>query len=307
MAQGMKFCRNCGQQIPASAQFCRYCGYRFTDAPAPAAKGAASAPAPAEKPAPRAKAAAPVQPTAEIAPAVSEERVDAGRAGEFALELDAAEATTESAAGVSAPAGALATALGRFLGGIPGAFKKPKTLLFLLLMAVIWVVLALFRRSDAAAVQILSWLTFARGGQGRGVLGAVGGALGRGTVAAALASLFTGGLGHTLRGVGGIFKGSGEKRGLVPLLLGAVLGAALYLFFAGVQTASGATAMAGISGAVLALQALGKKGGGLYDLAAGLTSRAENGARVKRAGKAESLLLGLALGFAAAAALAAAL
>lgn len=34
MAEQMKFCRNCGQQISASAKFCKFCGYSF-EAPEP--------------------------------------------------------------------------------------------------------------------------------------------------------------------------------------------------------------------------------------------------------------------------------
>ena len=193
-----------------------------------------------------------------------------------------------------------------FLARVLAVFQNQKTLIPLLGIVAVWIVLPLLKKPDALPVKLLSWLTFAKGGLGRNAVGAIGGALGRGVAAAGLISLFNGGFGAAAKGVASLWKDGGEKRSLVPLLIGAAVGAGLYLFFAGIKTASLQTTMAGISGALLSLEALGKQGGGLSRLARALTAKAENGVRTARRCLSDSLLIGLSLGSVLAAAVAAA-
>ena len=206
---------------------------------------------------------------------------------------------------VFAPVSGIFHGIGSFFSGIFRIFRKPSALIGTVLLAALWFVLARFRGSDSQIVKILSWLTFSEGGFDRSALGAVGGMLGKGTVAASLVSLFSGGLKNAVSGIGKLFNGSGEKRGIVSILLGVVIGGLAYLVFVGPENASGATAMAGISGALLSLEALGGGSGKIWELAQSLTSRAANGVRTAVRGKCDGLLTGLTIGFALATALSA--
>lgn len=216
--------------------------------------------------------------------------------------IDLGELEPEAVSAASGPQGAK-----KGLAGFLDRLRRPGTWIPLLLTAAAWIVSALFRGSDSPAVKLLSWLSFAKGGLGRSLPGMLGGALGRGVTAAAWASLFSGGLPQAGRGVAAFWKDGGRKRSLPLLLLGAAAGAGCYLLFAGIKTASGATAMAGIAPALLSLEALGRKGGSLYRLAEGLTAKKQEGQRSPRQGLAESLLMGLPLGALLAAALTAVL
>ena len=122
--------------------------------------------------------------------------------------------------------------------------------------------------------------------------------LGKGTVAAALVSLFNGGLKELFKGIGALFTGHGEKRSIFSTIFGILIGGAVYIAFVGPDNVSGATAMAGIAGVILSLEALGGGSGKLYELAQSLTSRATNGVRTVVQGKCDGLLTGLTIGFA---------
>lgn len=217
------------------------------------------------------------------------------RAGETALELTAPAAAAQRAGGL----------LRRALA----ALKSPKTLIPLALITALWIALPLLGSKGGFPVKLLGWLSFARGGRGRALPGALGGVLGRGVTAAFWISLAWGGAGQTVKGAAALFRDRGAKHTLPALLLGAAAGAVLgWPVFAGVKTAfGGASAMAGLAGSLLSLEALGRQNGGLYRLAAALTAGKRDGVRSPRPGSAESLLAGLALGFALAAAVPAAL
>ena len=254
-----------------------------------------------EKPVRTARAKKQIQKTAaEIKGAIQA----SSEAGEFAAG-DSFEFGGETLKGYQealSPISAAVQTVGSFFGGMLGILKNPPPPPPLLFMANIWIILWFLRGSDNPAVKILSFLTFANTGEGRSIAGTVGTVFGKGTVAAFWASLFSGGIPALFKGFGGMIRGTGEKRGILQLLAGMIIGAALYCAFSGIGTASLTTAMTGIAGACLALESIGRKSGPLYDLAAGLTAGRENGVRTARNGKAQSLLSGLFLGFAAAAA-----
>ena len=206
---------------------------------------------------------------------------------------------------VFAPVSGIFHGIGSFFSGIFRIFRKPSALIGTVLLAALWFVLARFRGSDSQIVKILSWLTFSEGGFDRSALGTVGGVLGKGTVAAALVSLFNGGLKELFKGIGALFTGHGEKRSIFSTIFGILIGGAVYIAFVGPDNVSGATAMAGIAGVILWLEALGGGSGKLYELAQSLTSRATNGVREAARGRCDGLLTGLTIGFALATALAA--
>ena len=100
----------------------------------------------------------------------------------------------------------------------------------------------------------------------------------------------------TVWGIGILLSGSGDKRGIINIFLGIVIGAAAHFAFAGHNNVTGKTAMVGISGVLLSLEALGGSGR-LYELAVSLTSRVTNGMREVARGKCEGLLIGMTIGF----------
>ena len=194
------------------------------------------------------------------------------------------------------PVSGLLHSVGSLFSGVVSLFRKPSALIGTLPLAVLWFVLAQFRDSDSMIVRILSWFTYAGGGFDRSVPGTALGVLGKGTVAAALLSLFTGGLENLFKGVGTLLKGRGENRDVISIILGVVAGAVVYFAFAG-KNVSVKTSMAGIAGALLSLEALGSGSGKLYELAQSLTSRIQNGVRTVARGRCDGFLTGLTLGF----------
>ena len=233
------------------------------------------------------------------APAVPERTpLEALPAGAQLLgETDLSEEAAGETAEVTAPLQGILQGVGSWLGGIVRVCKKPAALIGLALLAVLWIVLARNLDSDSGLVQFLSWFSFARGGVNRSLPGAVLGVLGRGAVAGAVVSLFTGGLKSLPRGIGALVKGHGEKRGAVFIGIGALVGAAVYFLWTG-KHASAGTTMAGISGILLSLEALGEDGGRLQTLARSLTSRVSDGVRSEAQGNCDGLLTGLTAGFA---------
>ena len=214
------------------------------------------------------------------------------------LSIPGLSVAGKTAGRVLSPVSGIIHSIGSFLGGISGIFRRPAALIGVLLLAALWVVLARHWGSDSGIVNLLSFLTYAEGGFDRSGIGVLGGILGKGIVAAGLLSLPRGGLTNAVHGIGALFAGHGEKRGILNILLGIVIGAAAYYVFVGPDNATAATAMPGIAGALLTLEALGSGNGKLYELARSLTSRISNGIREEAKSRCDGLLIGLVLGFA---------
>ncbi len=292
------FCQNCGASVADGTKFCPKCGTRLVPAAASSTRQAPASRAGSAR-AEAARQAADIPRFRELTASASAGEVDFGE-----LALPGLSELTEPVAQTLSPVSGLFHGVGSLLRGVAGLFKKPSTLIGTVLLAALWYVLARYRDSDSEIVKILSWLTYAKGGFDRSALGTVGGVLGKGTVAAALLSLFTGKAKDLFKGIGILFTGNGEKRGILSILLGVVLGGIIYFAFAG-EYASADTAMAGIAGTLLSLEALGGGSGKLYELAQNLTSRAQNGVRTAVRGRCDGLLTGLTLGFTLATALSA--
>ncbi len=216
--------------------------------------------------------------------------------GELDLDGTGVGAVARAAGSVLSPVAGLFRGAGQYLGGALKIFIKPGALIGTVLLAGLWFALEQFGDSLPEGAEILKWLTYADGGYDRSALGTVGGILGKGTVAAALISLLKGGLPRLFKGIGALFTGHGERRGILAVLFGIIIGGAVYMAFAG-QYASAETAMAGIAGSMLSLEALGGGSGKLYSLAQSLTSRKVEGVRTAMRGKCDGLLTGLTLGF----------
>ena len=211
-----RFCTYCGNPVEEDARFCRNCGRQLPKRPV----------RPETREAPKQAVMMPIFP--DLAASSS--------AGEFIsgeLTLPGIPSRAEPIPETLPPVSGLLHSVGSLFSGVVSLFRKPSALIGTLPLAVLWFVLAQFRDSDSVIVRILSWFTYAGGGFDRPVLGTAFGVLGKGTVAAALLSLFTGGLENLFKGLGTLFKGCGENRDVISIILGVVAGAVVYFAFAG--------------------------------------------------------------------------
>jgi len=286
----MKYCINCGGEIADDAKFCRHCGSPVNMAEEQVVEAKTEETKPVEV------GRAVVSKITGAIPA-SAQTGEMALGDSFSLSGGLLNSYKGEAGKILSPIRAILKTIGSFFKGIVGLFKTPKNLVIILVIFIIWIVLWFFRDSDSPIVKISSFLTFANVGEGRSVIGAIGTAFGKGTVAAFWVSLFSGGIPAFFKGIGGMIKKTGEKRSIVFLIIGAIIGAALYLAYAGIKTSTWESAMAGIAGAVLAAVSLGRKSGPLYELAQALSSKAKNGIRSANSGKVQSLFTGLFAGF----------
>ena len=276
------FCRYCGNPLPQNAKFCRICGRTVPVLPSLQSVSY--------------QQTSPIQ-TSQIQ---TSQIQGSGLAGELdlgELPFSGVPGVREAGWEILSPFRGLLHGAGSFLGGILRIFKNPLAILGTVLLTVLWFVLAKFRDSDSIIVKIFSFLTFSEGGFDRSVVGMLGGIFGKGTVAAAFISLFGGGLRNAFGGIKKIFTGHSEKRGVPGILAGILIGALVYFAFTGFQNSPASTAMAGIAGTLISLEALGKGGGKLYNLALSLTSKSAGGIRTPMRGRCDGLLIGISLGF----------
>jgi len=298
-------CPQCGNEVSDTAKFCKKCGYKFEWAPAQSVRNIQEEPATnVTKAVTKQVQQAATQvvqqtPLSGLADAVTA----SAQPGEFSVmdfvtgAVTDAVQNSETVREVMAPFSAIGSGIKNFLGGILGIFKSPKTIITTVALAALWTFLGINRESDSTHIKALSWLTFAEGGFDRDVFGMLGGIAGKGVVGVVLASLFSGGIGKLASGFGSLFGKTESKRSIIVMLLGLIIEVFLYILFTG-EYASGATAMAGISGALLAVQSLGNKDGNIYQIAEAITSKKVDGVRMAQDGKANSLLGGMTFGFA---------
>ena len=100
-------------------------------------------------------------------------------------------AVTQSMAGVANilnPLRTLTSIIRRIVTCIPNMFKNPKARIMTLCMAAVWIAQIFMQQKgiNILPTRILSYLTFARGGMNRSMIGLLGGILGQGTIAAAI-------------------------------------------------------------------------------------------------------------------------
>lgn len=321
------FCPNCGNQLPESAQFCSACGTRIEskaaspqrsappeakDRPAEgktpgrkpertvgAAKAAVNAPSPEAAKKARAKA---VETAKSIAPEIL--RFEApGEGGEMTLGTPGSS-LPGAAQLIPGPLRVIGESVKSFFASLAAAVKDPKSLIPVLVLAVVWAVLDILkdRGIEPAPLKVLSFLTFAEGGMEGGTAGFIGGLLGKGLVAGAVTSVVSSFRnkqeGDKLRLFDVFREGFGlRKDSLWAWLAGIGAALLLYLFISG-----GALKMTFMAGAAAAYLAAGAamNDGFLKKLFSSVTSKGKEAAGPGAAG----LIRGMALGFAAAALLA---
>ena len=245
------FCSKCGNKLPDNAKFCDKCGNPvgvFPNHQTVNKQPSVQTP-PMKTPAQNASvqhAAAP-QAFRFSAPSVS---------GEAAYGTIGNAAMSAVSNTIPGPGKVIGTSVKRFFTSVGAAFKAPKRLIPAFVLAVVWLVLNILQACGINPIptKILSFFTFANGGMSGGVIGAIGGILGKGIFAGALVSLiglFTrkGGakrsFGETLKGAFGVSLDT-----LWAYLCGIGTAMLLYLFISG-----GATRISFMGGAAAAFLA----------------------------------------------------
>ena len=191
----------------------------------------------------------------------------------------------------------------RLFASLKSAFKNPKKLIVPLVLAAVWLVLDVLQilKINFLPTQVLSFLTFAKGGMSGRFSGFIGGIFGKGIYAGALVTL-----------INSLFrKNKGQKRSLKETFRGIFgvsldslggyftgIGAAMfiYLFISGGMLKSGF--MAGIAAAYLSANACLNRGF-LQNLIGSFTSKGKAALSQGGAG----IIKGLTVGFASAAVL----
>lgn len=184
------------------------------------------------------------------------------------------------------------------LGGLVVAFKDKRGLLSIALVALAWLVLAVLPivGINPLPVKLLNFLTFAQGGLGMGVLGTIGGIIGKTLWAYLLLPWF-----HGKKPLAGLSLGwqkllitiSGQTRSWRGLGLGAGCGLIAFNFLSG--NASLQNSMVAIVALIFVLRALATPTGFLPGL---LNAFVSSYAKPNSQLSVEQLLSGLAIGFA---------
>ena len=304
LAKPPVFCGYCGKPVSGTAKFCNSCGRSLAQPPVqpqkqpeiqktvqpPVQTPIVQTAQPQKQPA----AQQPVQPQVQakvqqtvnnpvVKNAVQLSGVIDAPAGKglFSYDMDSINRVGNMSQNIMTPVRSVMSFFPRVISGFKNVGKNPLSLISLILIPLIWIVLLILRRSgndDNIVVKILSWLTYGGDTGNRSLAGVLGSSFGKGTVALAYSSLFTGGFGRLKSGVMTLFSKpagqsavSGKGLSVAWLLTGAGAGLILNRFIAGVPSWSGV--MVVISAAFVSLQACGNSGGYLYSVARSFTSR----------------------------------
>lgn len=279
-----RFCKNCGNKMDGTANFCKSCGAK-TEALQPAQESSARAT--------EHNAAGAMQAKPEAGEKNSKSKAvasDIVSTAVFASETAGAMVFRQDAGGVAeilGPLQVIIQAVGDLFGKIKGAFKEKKRIVPIIMITLIWLVLILLPMLgiDSGIFRFLSFLTFAQGGMSGGILGLVGGIIGKGVFAYFIFSivipLISGK--NPLKGIGGTFKelfsqfsikSSGQVAGL---LLGAGAALVAYNFFVG--SASLQNSMVGAAAFFVALRTFSSRTGFVRRLVSSVSTKFSGGKR----------------------------
>ena len=283
------FCPKCGNKLPGDAKFCDKCGNPVGSVPN---NQSVNIQIPPQTPL--------VQSTVKRAPEPQAFRFSAPSvSGEAVCGTIGNAAMSAVSNAIPGPGKVIGTSVKQFFTSIGAAFKDPKRLIPAFVLAVVWLILNILQACgiNPRPTKILSFFTFANGGMSGGVIGAIGGMLGKGIFAGALVSLIglfsrKGGakrsFGETLKGAFGVSLNT-----LWAYLTGIGAAMLLYLFISGGATRI--SFMGGIAAAFLAARA-SLNNGFLKNLLGSFTkSKSPSNPSV------QGLIRGLSVGFGAAA------
>ncbi len=299
------FCRQCGAQIADNATFCRKCGHQTAQAATPDQSATQYGGQVAMQYGRQA--------AAQVQPAVMQQVTDffnafaADAPGEFGTGMfdDGIGNIANLARQGMAQARGIASAAGGTNADRKGKFHVAPALISAFAMAILWVVQLVWMRNGTENIgtTLLNWLTFAKGGVDRGVIGTIGGLLGKGAVATAVAGICGGGFRTLGAGFKRAFSGANFRKNTIGfMLMGIGIALIFYQLFTG-EEGSFAGAMAAVSGMLVTCRSLGGGAGMIFSMVRGLTARKKpNGAKVASAGT-KAMLGGLTMGFSLAAAI----
>ena len=187
---------------------------------------------------------------------------------------------------------------GSLVSGFVRLFRNKKALILTAVLALLWVLLGhlTVKGKTGTLTDLLSWLTYARGGLTGGWTGLIGGCMGKAFVGAGFYTLIFGGAPDIVSGVKKLFSKKCLDYG--SMLTGCGLAGIVYAFMAGVSGRSGS--MVGILGAFLSLRAVSDKSSFLSALAASFSAKKNpaDGVKAVIPAKCHGLLAGAAAGFA---------
>ena len=289
------FCPKCGNKLPDNAKFCDKCGNPVGSVPN---NQSVNNQTPAQTPLMKSTVQ---NASAQTAPEPQAFRFSAlNVSGEAAYGAIGNTAMSAVSNAIPGPGKVIGTGVKSFFTSIGSAFKDPKRLIPAFVLAVVWLTLNILQACgiNPITTKILSFLTFSNGGMSGGVIGAIGGILGKGIFAGALVSLI------------GLFtrKNTSTKRSFKDTFSSAFgisldtmwayltgIGAAmlLYLFISGGATRI--SFMGGIAAAFLSARAA-LSGGFLKNLLGSFT-KSKNASNPNVSG----VIRGLSVGFAASA------
>ena len=164
--------------------------------------------------------------------------------------------------------------MNQYLARLLGLFKDPRTVIPLAALVATWIGLSFAGTSTSPIIRALSWLTFGRAGLYGGAAGAVGGFLGKAALGTAVLSLCSGSAPTLVRGAISMvrqfkaaFTGKNGPEKIVGIAAGMLIGAGIYIIFAGVKTATWETTMSALAGSAISLIVTGERfAGGLSGL-----------------------------------------
>ena len=178
-------------------------------------------------------------------------------------------------------------------------FRTMPAILSAIGLSILWIVQLVWIKNDVSnPLAVFSeWLTFARGGIERSFFGGIGGLIGKGVVASALAGIVGGGMGSVVAGVKQSFNGTYFKKNTGGFAVtGIGISFVLYQIFTG--NGSFAGAMAAVASMLVAARASVGKAGILYGFARKVTSKKQGKEKIIINEAVMSMLGGITMGFA---------
>ncbi len=291
------FCTHCGNPLSEGAVFCSNCGARID----PSLQQSKQIP---QEVSDQVKSQIKQEVDDQVKPQIKQEVIQQIRqltgtmapsqTGEVDLGMTDVKSALKEGTAVLSPFSQVLSGIPAFFKGMRNAFKDRNTLLFSIVIGLLWIILSILNRNHIGGKVsgFLSWLTFANDGGKRGILGTAGRYLGQITVAGGLFSLIT-----EARGIGSVKQWSGyfkDKSSLGTVLFGAGIAMMLYNFF--VAKATMGDTMVAISGVILSLEALGSQNGFIFETARSLTAKKNGKSRIADSAKTNALLTGIGMG-----------